>query len=67
VQLPFSGECGAEIRYQIGKKQACQFYISQLGWHAQVFDNIDWKARDCALEGKPDMFKQWLFKQGSGW
>jgi hypothetical protein len=26
-----SGECGAEIRYQIGKKQACCFYISQLG------------------------------------
>lgn len=62
-----SGECGAEIRYQIGKRQARRFYISQLGWHAQVFDNIDWKARDRALEGTPDMFRQWLFKQSSGW
>ena len=58
-----SGECGSEIRFQIGKVEARRVYVSQLGWHAQVFDNIDWKARDQALEGKPDMFKQWLFKQ----
>ena len=60
-----SGECGNEIRYQIGKSEARRIYVTQLGWHAQVFDNVDWKARDKALEGKPDMFKQWLFKQNS--
>jgi len=61
-----SGECGSEIRFQIGKVEARRVYVRQVGWHAQVFDNIDWKARDKALEGKPDMFKQWLFKQSSG-
>eukprot|EP00956_Cyclotella_meneghiniana_P033717 scaffold98469_cov63-Cyclotella_meneghiniana.AAC.14 len=60
-----SGECGSEIRFQIGKVEARRVYVTQLGWHAQVFDNINWKARDRALEGKPDMFKQWLFKQSS--
>jgi hypothetical protein len=60
-----SGECGAELRFQISKVEARRVYVTQLGWHAQVFDNIDWKARDRALDGKPDMFKQWLFKQSS--
>lgn len=60
-----SGECGNEIRFQIGKVEARQVYVRKLGWRAQVFDNIDWKARDNALSGKPDMFRQWLFKQSS--
>lgn len=60
-----SGECGKEIRFQIGKVEARRFYVKHLGWHAQVFDNVDWKSRDKALDGKPDMFKMWIFKQGS--
>ena len=40
-------------------------YITQLGWYAATFDNVDWKARDKCLAPKPDMFKMWVFKQGS--
>jgi hypothetical protein len=60
-----SGECGREIRFQIGKVKARVFYITQLGWYATAFDNVDWESRDKALHGKPDMFKMWLFKQSS--
>ena len=37
----------------------------QLGWYAMAFDNVDWESRNSALNGKPDMFKMWLFKQSS--
>jgi hypothetical protein len=60
-----SGECGREIRFQIGKIEARTFYINQLGWYATTFDNVDWESRNSALHGKPDMFKMWLFKQYS--
>ena len=61
-----SGECGSEIRFQIGKVEARQFYITKLGWYAAVFDNVDWIARDKVLSRKPDMFCMWVFKQSSG-
>jgi hypothetical protein len=60
-----SGECGCEIRFQIRKVEAREFYITQLGWYATAFDSVVWKSRDRALHGKPDMFKMWVFKQSS--
>lgn len=60
-----SGECGKELRFHIGRKEARNFYITQLGWYATTFDNVDWGSRDRALDDKPDMFKMWLFKQSS--
>jgi hypothetical protein len=60
-----SGECGSDIGFHIGMKEACAFYITQLGWYAATFDNIDWKSRDKCLDPKPDMFKMWVFKQSS--
>ena len=64
--MKLSSECGAEIRFQVGRSKARQFYINTLGWFAATFDSIDWEARDKALDSKPDMFKIWLCKQGSG-
>jgi hypothetical protein len=60
-----SGECGSDIRFHIGMVEARAFYISQLGWYAATFDNVDWKSRDKCLSPKPDMFKMWIFKQSS--
>jgi hypothetical protein len=64
--VKLSIECGSEIRFQVGKSKACQYYINSLGWFASTFDSINWEARDKALDSKPDMFKIWLSKQGSG-
>jgi hypothetical protein len=61
--VKISGECGREIQFQIGKVDGREFYITQLGWYATAFDNVDWKSRNSALHGKPDLFKMWLFKQ----
>eukprot|EP00956_Cyclotella_meneghiniana_P010918 scaffold15270_cov101-Cyclotella_meneghiniana.AAC.2 len=60
-----SSECGDDIRYQVGRVKARQFYVTQLGWSGAAFDQVDWEARDHALRGKPDMFKTWLAKQTS--
>jgi hypothetical protein len=60
-----SRECGAEIRFQAGRVAARKFYLEELGWLAATFDCVDWEARDRSLASKPDMFKIWLFKQGS--
>jgi hypothetical protein len=55
--VKLSSECGSEIRFQVGKSKARQYYINSLGWFASTFDSIDWEARDKALDSKPDMFK----------
>ena len=60
-----SSECGDEIRYQVDRSEARQFYITQLGWSCAGFDQADWAARRRVLQHKPDMFKAWLFKQTS--
>ena len=60
-----SSECGDEIRYQVDRSEARQFYITQLGWSCAAFDQVDWALRRRVLQHKPDMFKAWLFKQTS--
>ena len=60
-----TGECGAEIRYQLGRKTARRFYLEELGWPASRFDAVDWEARDAALAKTTDMFRLWLCKQCS--
>ena len=60
-----TGDCGEEIRFQIGKKRAREFYLTELDWKAATFDAVDWKARDHALSGTTDMFRIWLCKQCS--
>jgi hypothetical protein len=46
VALFHNGVNGREIRFQIGKVEARKFYITQLGWYATAFDNVDWESRD---------------------
>ena len=41
-----SDECGEEIRFQIGLRDAHRFYLEELGWFAATFDAVDWAARD---------------------
>ena len=60
-----SSECGDEIRFQVDRSEARQFYITQLGWSCAAFDHVDWAARRRVLHHKPDMFRSWLFKQTS--
>ena len=59
------GECGEEIRFQVGRKEARQFYLTELGWMAATFDAVDWPARNRALSKTSDMFQKWLAKQTS--
>ena len=60
-----NSECGSEIRYQMGRRDARHFYLSELGWFAATFDSVDWESRDVVLSGTSDMFRIWLCKQCS--
>lgn len=60
-----TSDCGEEIRFQIGRKRAREFYLGELDWKAATFDAVDWVARDRALCGTTDMFRLWLCKQCS--
>lgn len=51
-----SSDGGSDIRYHIGRIDAREFYITQLGWYAAVFHCVDWKAQDKILSQKPDIF-----------
>ena len=51
------GECGEEIRYQVGRKEARHFYLTELGWMAATFHAVDWPARDKSLTKTPEMFQ----------
>jgi hypothetical protein len=62
-----SGKCGSDIRFHIGMVEAHAFYISQLGWYAATFDNVDWKLRDKCFAPKPDMFKMWVLLNVDNW
>ena len=53
-----NGECGSNISFHMGKMEARQFYIMQLGWYASIFKNVNWLAHDKSLTGKPDTFKK---------
>ena len=60
-----SRECGPEIRFQVGRKEARHYYLTELGWLSATFDSFDWPSRDAALAGKHDMFRNSLSKQSS--
>ena len=37
-----------------------------LVWNKEAFDAVDWRALDATLHNKPQIYKQWLTKQCSG-
>jgi hypothetical protein len=54
------------LRFSLAKQQASHFYTAELGWTAGNFNAVGWEELDAALSNKPQMYKQWLAKQASG-
>jgi hypothetical protein len=65
------------IHFDLGKEEALKFYTKAirwvhgsnkngLGWSNEVFNEVDWKAIDHALKGRPNSFQLWLSKQVIG-
>jgi hypothetical protein len=69
------------VRFTIGHSDAEKFYTTPLGrrdargnrantgglgWSKESFFAVDWRALDATLDSKPQMYKQWLAKQASG-
>ena len=70
-------DVGPEVRLQLGKEEAEQFYTKPrniingvnrggLGWSSQRFHAAAWTTIESALKSKPDMFQLWLSKQCIG-
>ena len=69
-----------DIRFDLSRIKAEQFYTAPLGerrpdgsrrfgglsWSKESFQAVGWVLLDAALAKKPQMYKQWLAKQGSG-
>ena len=69
------------VRLVLGRVDAEAFYTTPLGirdkngkrnkrgglgWTKASFDAVDWDTLDATLESKPQMYRQWLSKQSSG-
>ena len=70
-----------DVRFALGRADAREFYTRPihpreangkrrpgggLGWSTSSFDAVAWDALDATLDGKGQMYKQWLCKQSSG-
>jgi hypothetical protein len=62
------------VRSFLGKAEAKKFYTKAinhvnrsnkggLGWPAETFDSVDWKAIAAAISNQPEGFQIWLSKQ----
>ena len=59
-------DVGDSLRFSMGKLEAEKFYTSELGWSKSTFRSVGWEELDSALARKPDMYREWLAKQASG-
>ncbi len=76
-----TSDVAKEVRFALGHVDAEKFYTTPLGernkhgqrdkrgglgWSKASFDAVDWRALDSTLDPKPQMYKEWLAKQCSG-
>jgi len=53
------------MRFFLARTQAKAFYVSELKWTSESFDEVDWDALNLTLAKKNIMFSLWLSKQAS--
>ena len=79
--LKQTSDVAKDVRYALGKVEAERFYTKPpnpkddrgrrkpgggLGWTKPMFDAVAWEALDATLDSKPQMYRQWLCKQTTG-
>jgi hypothetical protein len=52
-------------RFFLARTQARLFYVNELKWTGEQFDEVDWEAINLTLAKKKLMFSLWLSKQAS--
>ena len=60
-----TGALAEVARFELGLVEARRFYVTELGWHEDAFDRVDWLSLDFALSKKSKMYQIWLAKQAS--
>lgn len=53
------------MRFFLGRQVARDFYVKELKWTPEQFDEVDWDSLDRTLEKKKQMYSLWLAKQAS--
>jgi len=60
-----TGDISEPIRFFLARTQARNFYVNDLKWSGESFDEVDWDALNLTLSKKNKMFTLWLAKQAS--
>jgi hypothetical protein len=60
-----TGDISEPMRFFLARTQAREFYINELKWSSDSFDEVDWDALNLTLAKKNRMFSLWLAKQAS--
>jgi hypothetical protein len=60
-----TGDISDPMRFFLARKQAKDFYVSELKWTSESFDEVDWDALNITLAKKNMMYTLWLAKQAS--
>lgn len=60
-----TSDVSTDLRFQMGRVRARDWYNSHNIFHPTVFDQVDWPSLNVAVDGKPQMYKVWLAKQAS--
>jgi hypothetical protein len=53
------------MRFILGRRAAKEFYMRELKWTSEQFEEVDWDSLDKTLEKKKIMYSLWLSKQAS--
>ena len=76
-----TSDVAGDARFSLGKQDAERLYTAPLGprdshgrrsstgglgWTREAFRAVDWRRLDDCLSSKPQMYRQWLSKQSSG-
>jgi len=61
-----TSDVAKDMRYELGRKDAEQFYVEVLHWPRAVFHSVAWEFRDACLDASSDNYRSWLAKQCSG-
>ena len=58
-------DVGSDLRFQMGRVKAQEWYNQHENFHPTVFDLVDWPSLDVTLSYKPQIYQIWLSKQAS--
>jgi hypothetical protein len=60
-----TSDISESVRFFLARTQAREFYINELKWTSEQFEEVDWDSLHLTLKKKKNMYSLWLAKQAS--